>query len=238
MSHAGTAFQRRSMIASVSIVAAIFTSTPLFAQQKPIVITPDATSVRALSIINRSGSYVLSRNIVNNSRVGADAVQITTSNVVIDLQGFSITATGSSTGAGINATGQTNVVIRDGIISGFDGPAIITGANSTISGITATGNSTTSGTPAVQAGTGSQITGNTVNGSGSGGITCGSGTGCLIRDNVIQGNAGVGITLSDSTGGYRSNVMQGNNGNTVGASGQVSGGTSLGQNLCNGSTTC
>lgn len=241
MSHAGKDFQRRPMIAYVSIIVAIFSSTQLFAQQKPIVITPDASSVRALSVISRSGSYVLSRNIVNNSRTGADSVQITASDVVIDLSGFSIIGTGSNTGAGINATGQSNVVIRDGIITGLGGPAIIAGNNANISGITATGNSTSTGVgAAIQAGSGSQISSNIVSASGAGGVTCGSGTGCLVRDNVIQGNAGVGITLSDSTGGIRSNVMQGNAGNTVSTSGQVSGGTSLGgqnQNLCNG-TPC
>jgi hypothetical protein len=239
MSHAGKDFQRRSTIACLSIVMAIFTSAPILAQQKALVISPDAAAVRALSVINRSGSYVLNRNIVNNSRTGADSVQITVPNVVLDLSGFSIICTGTSTGAGINATAQTNVVIRDGIITGCGGPAIIGGTNANISGITATGNATaTSGLgAAIQAGTGSQISSNIVNGSGAGGISCGSGTGCLIRDNVIQANTGFGITLSDATGGYRSNVMQGNDGNTVGTSGQVSGGTSLGQNLCNG-TTC
>src|ERR1700730_10052001 len=109
MSHAGKDFHGRSIFVCASIIVAIFSATPLFAQQKPIVITPDATSVRALSVISRSGSYVLSRNIVNNSRNGADAVQVTAPDVVIDLSGFTIAGTGSNTGTGINATGQSNV---------------------------------------------------------------------------------------------------------------------------------
>ena len=232
---------RLLMLGSASIAMAISFSARVCAQQKALVVaSPDASSVRALSAITRPGSYVLARNIVNNSRNGADSVQITVSDVVLDLSGFTIACTpGSNTGAGINVTGQaTNIVIRDGIIQQCGGPAIITGANSNISGITATGNSATNSVgAAIQAGMGSVISSNVVNGStgsGNGGISCG--IGCLVQNNVIQGNAGPGIALSDQTGGYRGNVMQGNSSNTVGTAGQVSGGTSLGQNLCNGSS--
>jgi hypothetical protein len=232
---------RHMLRGSASIAIAVMFSAPVFAQQKLVVASPDAPAVGALSVISRPGSYVISRDVVNNSRTGANTILITTSDVVLDLQGFSIISTGSNTGAGVDATGQTNIVIRDGIITGFGGPAVITGANSNISGITATGNSTTASTgAAIQAGMGSVISQNVVNGStgsGNGGISCG--IGCLVQNNVIQGNAGPGITLSDLTGGYRSNVMQGNSNNTVGTSGQVSGGTSMPpmSNLCNG-TTC
>ena len=54
---------------------------------------------------------------------------MTASNVTIDLQGFTIMSTVSTTGNGINATGQSNVVIRNGIIMGFGGAAIVTGNN-------------------------------------------------------------------------------------------------------------
>jgi hypothetical protein len=237
MSHIGKNINRGSMIVCASFVLALFTGAPLQAQPQPIVVSPDVSSPKPLSVISSSGSYVLSRNILNKSSLGADSVQVTASNVVIDLAGFSIICSGSSTGAGINATGQANVVIRDGIITGCGGPAIITGANANISGITAIGNSTTTKAgPAIQTGTGSQITSNTINGSGAGGVTCGTGTGCLVSNNVIQGNVGVGITFSDTTGGFGGNVLQGNDGNTVGTSGQFSEGKPLGTNLCNGVT--
>jgi parallel beta helix pectate lyase-like protein len=231
----------RLLIGAASITIATMFSVPVLAQQKAVVVaSPDVTSVRPLSIISRSGSYVLNRNVVNNSRAGADSVQVTASDVVLDLSGFTIACTGSNTGAGINAATVSNVVIRDGVIQGCGGPAVITGANSNISGLTVSGNSTTASVgAAIQAGAGSVISSNIVTDSGAtnGGVSCGSGTGCLVRDNVIQGNGGVGITLSDATGGYRSNVLQGNSGiTTPGTSGQVSGGTSLEQNLCNGST--
>jgi len=194
-------------IGEAAIALALFTSTPIFAQQKPIVIEPGmvgAAAVKAQTVINKSGSYILNRNLTN-SRSGFDAVAVTASNVTIDLQGFTIMQT-SGTGNGINATGQSNVVIRNGIITGSGGAAIITGNAARISGITATGNGS--------------------------GISCGVGS--LARDNVLQGNTGFGLTFSDTSSGYLGNILQGNNGITVGNSGQVSGGTSLDQNVCNG----
>jgi len=238
MSHAGKDFNRHSMIACVSIVIAVFTSAPILAQQKPIVIEPNAVVsnvAKALTVLNKPGSYVLSRDLVN-ARAGVDSVDINASNVTIDLQGFSIISSVSSTGVGINATGQSNVVIRNGIITGQGGPAIIVGPDATISGITASQNSLSSSVGAsIEAGNGSQIIFDNVSEGGSGGVSCSAG--CLARDNVIQGNLGVGMNFIDATDGYLGNVMQGNDGINSGSTGQVSGGTSLGQNLCN-STTC
>jgi hypothetical protein len=187
------------------IAVAIFTSTPILAQQKPIVIelnAATATTAKPQTTISKSGSYILNKNITNTSKNGQDSVAVTASNVTIDLQGFVISATGSNTGAGINATGQSNVVIRNGIITGFTGPAMILGNNSNISAITATENGS--------------------------GITCVSG--CLVSNSIIQGNTGPGLTFSDTTSGYVGNILQDNNGGGA----QVSGGTSLKQNVCDG----
>ena len=208
MNHGGKNFSIRNVIAGASMMAAMFAGAPVFAQPQAITVATVSTgdaAQKAQSIISKPGSYVLNKNIVNG-KTSADSVQITASNVTLDLQGFSITATAASTGAAINASGQSNVVIRNGIITGFGGPAIVTGTAAKISGMTVTGNGS--------------------------GITCG--VGCLARDNVIQGNSGIGMTFSDTTSGFLGNVLQGNSGNTVGATGQISGGTSLGQNVCNG----
>ncbi len=212
MSNCGGFLFHRIAILGASFVVAIFIGAPVFAQQKPMVIevtSSSASTAKPQTTISKSGSYILNRNLVNSSKNGADTVLVTASNVTIDLQGFTIMSTASTTGNGINATGQSNVVIRNGVITGFGGAAIITGNNGSISAITATGNGS--------------------------GITCG--IGCLASGNVIQGNTGFGLTFSDPTSGYLGNVMQGNSGNTVGAGGQVSGGTSLSQNVCNG-TAC
>jgi hypothetical protein len=235
MNHHREFFPSRSAIVLASIAVTIFASAPILAQQKPIVIEPNVigdAATKAISVISKPGSYSLSRNIVNG-RAGFDSVLVTASDVTIDLMGLSIISTVSTTGAGINATGQSNVVIRDGIITGCGGPAIIAGSNANISAITASGNSNAAGAGAsIQAGNGSQIVSNTVTGSEAGGISCG--VGCFARNNVLQGNTGFGINFLDDTGGYLGNVLQGNDGNTAGTTGQVSGGASLGQNLCNG----
>jgi hypothetical protein len=193
------------------MAVAMLIGTSVFAQQKiaiePNTVGPDAA--RALTIISRPGSYVLNRNIVN-ARAGVDSVHVTASNVTIDLQGFAIMSTNSSTGVGINSSGVSNVIIRDGTISGQGGAGISAGNTTSISDLVVSGN-------------------------GGSGISCGAG--CLISNNVVQGNAGAGMIFLDNTTGYLANVVQGNDSNTSGTTGQVSGGTSLGQNLCNG-TTC
>jgi hypothetical protein len=221
------------------LAIAIFVSTPAWAQRKPIPIQPSSESVaaatKAVTILRAPGSYVLVRNLVDN-RAGFDAVEVTASDVTIDMQGFSIIGS-SGTGIGINATGVSNVVIRNGIITGMGGGAIVTGTNANISGITASGNSTAGITnpPSIQAGNGSNISNNTVTTGNTGGIGCA--LACLVRGNVLQSNAGVGITLTDVTSGYSGNILQGNDGNTVGSTGQILGGTSIGPSVCNG-TSC
>lgn len=197
----------RVLIIPVAVVAAFCVSGAVHAER--IRLEPDnargAVAAKAQTIINKSGSYVLSKNIVV-TKSGIDALDITASNVTLDLQGYTILGN-SNANNGINASGQSNVVILDGIVTGFGGAAIIAGTASNISGITATNNGS--------------------------GITCG--IGCLVQNNIIQGNGpGAGIIFSDPTGGYVENVMQGNSGNTVGTSGQVTEGTTLGHNLCNG----
>ena len=194
-----------------SMAIVIASTAACFAQSKPIPIeaaSSAAAAPKAQSIINKPGSYVLNKNITNTSKNGQDSVDITVSNVTVDLQGFVISATGSNTGIAINATGQSNVVIRNGIITGFDGAAIVLGNNGSVSAITATQNGS--------------------------GVTCGSG--CLVSNSILQGNLGPGLIFSDTTSGYLGTILQGNSGNTVGNTGQVSGGTSLNQNVCNGVT--
>lgn len=60
--------------------------------------------------ITNSGSYYLTTNLA-----GASGIQILTNNVSLDLQGF--TMTGSGSGYGIEIGAVTNVVIRNGIMA-------------------------------------------------------------------------------------------------------------------------
>lgn len=208
MRYAGEGLARRVLLACASMAVAILIGTAVFAQQKiaiePNTVGPDAA--RALTIISRPGSYVLNRNIVN-ARPGVDSVDVTASNVTIDLQGFAITSSVAGTGVGINSAGVSNVIIRDGTINGQGGAGISAGNATNISDLVVSGN-------------------------GGSGISCGAG--CLISNNIVQGNAGAGMIFLDNTTGYLGNVVQGNDSNTSGTTGQITGGNSLGQNLCNG----
>ena len=224
----------RVMVLCASIVCVTFVSTPTRAQEKstaiPIEANRAAAGSKAIFILSKPGSYLLNKNITV-TRAGVDAVDITASGVTIDLQGFVISGSTSGTGVGINAAGENNVVIRDGTVTGMGGAAIITGLNATISLVTATADSS-AGTPGpvIQAGNGSSIIDNVINGGNAGGVGCGStgGSACLARGNIIQGSGGVGMMFGDSTSGYAGNVIQG-------FSTSVMGGTSIGTNLCNGS---
>jgi parallel beta-helix repeat protein len=77
-------------------------------------------------------------------------------------------------------------------------------------------------------GSGCAISGNTADSNGTSGISCG-GSGCLISGNAAFSNV-TGISASDSSTGYGGNVLKNTGTN-------VSGGTSLGHNLCSG-TVC
>lgn len=233
-SEKSTGFSRIIRSALLSIGLALIAAPAAFAQ-KPIPIVPDtaaspATAARASSVIRKPGSYILTRNITV-AKAGLDAVDVTVSNVSIDLQGFTISGI-SGTGTGINATGQNQVTVKNGIVTGMGGPAVIVGAQSTVSDITAAGDSSSGSGAVIQAGNNSLVVNNTVVGGGGAGIS--SGASSLARGNILQNNSSFGLLLSDATSAYAGNVLQGNNGNSSTPSGQISGGTRIGDNLCNG----
>jgi len=136
------------------------------------------------------------------------------SDVSIDLNGFRILghipfALASGT-IGINATfsGVNNVSVRNGTVALFGVTNVALGDDGVVENVRTYG-----------------ATGD--------GIDCGKG--CLIKGNVIYGNGSLGLSLGGPTAGYLQNVLSDNDGITApGAGGQISGGTSLGQNLCNG----
>jgi hypothetical protein len=72
--------------------------------------------------ITQPGSYKLSGNL-DASQVMVDAIQITVSNVTLDLNGFSIFGPPSQNlgaGSGVNIFNNVNfVIVRNGTISGF-----------------------------------------------------------------------------------------------------------------------
>jgi len=217
--------------------------------------------------ISVSGSYRLTGNLtvpVSTNAINVSAANVTIDLNGFLITGPGSTST---IPIGINSAGQSGVTVENGAISGFglgvqvglfgivrnmhtdkNGNGIFGGLNSVIEGCTAN-NSTQSGGSGISCdgvcvisgntvngnpnlgifcvANGCVISGNTANANGTTGINC-SGSGCLISGNTVFKNI-IGISADDTTTGYGGNVLK----NTT----NVSGGTSIGNNLCSG-TVC
>jgi len=174
----------------------------------------------------------------------------------------------TGTGKGIDATGHINIKVYNGTVSGMGNDGISTGNDATIENVHVQsngryglivgggpGNGIVRGNTATMNGnagiaTGGVVSGNTANGNHDAGIFCGSGctvSGNTANDNGSDGisvstgiangnsaiyNHGYGLNFTSIYAGYVSNVLSNN------IAGTVNGGTELGDNLCNGSTTC
>ena len=182
---------------------------------------------------------------------GVDGIDVTASNVTIDLNGFSITAPGNPgvTITGINASFQSDVTVENGTATGFavgiqvgsvgivrnmhadaNGAGISVGNNSVVAGCTAN-NSTILGAWGIICSGGSAISGNTTNANNFYGIKC-NGSGCLISGNTANSNGNEGIFANDSTTGYGGNVLIAN------GVLPASGGTSMKNNVCTSGGLC
>jgi hypothetical protein len=84
--------------------------------------TTNCTAITSLPYtISTQGIYCLTGNLETNMNLGF-AIDITTNNVVLDLNGFKIggLAAGTGTGAyGIHALSRKNITIRNGTVRGF-----------------------------------------------------------------------------------------------------------------------
>ena len=172
-------------------------------------------------VISTGGSYRLTGNLTVSSS-NADAIEVNASNVTIDLNGFAIAGPGGSTsGNGISAATVTDVTVENGTITGFGGSAAIrAGSNSIVRNVHASSNGN-----GIVAGSGSVISDNVVHDNSGSGINC-SGSGCAISGNAAFNNT-QGISANDATTGYEGNVLK----NAT----NVSGGSSMKNNLCAGS---
>jgi hypothetical protein len=72
--------------------------------------------------ITKSGNYELTGNLTAN---GTDGIDVNVSNVVINLNGFSITQSSAGSGSGIKDVSFSNVVVSNGTISGFAAGVIL-----------------------------------------------------------------------------------------------------------------
>jgi len=166
------------VVAALAMLGATVLSTPGFAQTKFSGKDPFPKKLK------KSNSYLQVSNItIPAKNTTTDGVDITASNVTVDLQGYTISGPGSGSGVGINASGQSNVTIENGIITGMGGAAIILGPNSVVRNV--------------------QIVNN-----GGDGVDCSPA--CLITSSVVSGNGGTGLNFgADTTSGYSNNVISG-----------------------------
>ncbi|NOT01354.1 MAG: right-handed parallel beta-helix repeat-containing protein [Phycisphaerales bacterium] len=154
-------------------------------------ITLNAQSITLPYTISASGSYVLTSDL--RGVAGQDGIIITTDNVTLDLNGFSLLGVPGS-GDGVQATGsRRNLTIRNGVIRDWGGMGVRAGqfpdifAHSRYEGLTITGNSG----GGAQIGTESIVTGCVADANTGFGFNVNAGV--LIVHSVASGNSGNGI---------------------------------------------
>ena len=165
--------------------------------------------------ITTSGSYRLTSNL--KPPASTDGIDVSASNVTIDLNGFGIIGPGSSsiTPNGIGGSGANEVTVENGTVTGFgigvdvgnfgivrnvhadvNGTGIQTGFDALVEGCTAN-NCTLAIEPAINCNGASTISGNTANGNADMGIACAA-NGCVISGNTANANGVAGIDCSGS----------------------------------------
>jgi parallel beta-helix repeat protein len=201
-------------------------------------------------VISGHGSYRLTSNL--KPPAGTDAIDVSASNVTIDLNGFGIIGPGSTslTPTGIGASGANDVTVENGTVTGFgigvdvgnfgivrdvhadvNGSGIQAGFDALVDGCTAN-NSTLAIEPAINCGGASTISGNTANGNMDIGISC-IGNGCVISGNTANANGVAGIDC-DGSGCLISGNVVFNNVTGIEASDTTTG---IGGNVLKNSTT-
>jgi parallel beta-helix repeat protein len=201
-------------------------------------------------VISKPGSYRLTGNLTPPGSV--DGIDVTVSNVTIDLNGFSITNL-AGIPVGINASAAGEVTVENGTIIGFgvgielggfsivrkvradeNGSGIQGGAYTVVEGCVVNFSLSPTGA-GISCGPDCAISGNTANGHGGNGdgIDCAGnpGDGCVISGNTASGNGKVGINCLGSGCVISGNTATGNGGAGLRCAGSgclISGNTSFG----------
>ena len=133
-------------------------------------------------IITQPGSYYLTTNIVGVS--GKRGIQIQANNVTLDLNGFSLSGvSGAFQGIYFPFATMTNVMVYNGIISGWTGGIYQLGPNGMLERLDVSGNAG----DGIYCSDGCLIRGCTINGNGQNGIFV-NGSGSLVVNNNCAGN--------------------------------------------------
>lgn len=180
------------------------------------------------------GSYLLTSDLVPGTN--QDGVQVSADGVSLDLNGFRIVSSSStSTSAnGIEGADRQNVEVRHGTVQGFAGRGIYFSGTSRgvrILDVRTTGN----GFQGVDLDGGGHLVSRCTSVSNDlWGFSVEGDS--MIVDSVAENNASYGLVI-DAEVGYRGNVVSNNNGGN--ASAQIVGtGVDLGGNVCGGDATC
>ncbi|MFO0688000.1 MAG: hypothetical protein U0900_04790 [Myxococcota bacterium] len=204
--------------------------------------------------IAAAGSYRLTSNLVVPND-DTDGIRISTSDVAIDLNRFTLTRTscldnnsncrpnsGAGNGIETTATSVRGISVFDGSVTGMGTSAIVLGEQAEVRDVLVRWNggdaivvglgSTVeqalvfqNGGDGIVADAGSRISDSTIYDNVSDGIQ--TGAGCSIQRNTVRTNGGVGLRLG-SQSFYRENTLTSNGG------GCVAGGVSASDNGCNG----
>jgi len=150
--------------------------------------------------ISAAGSYQLSGNL-HVTASALSGINITSSNVTLDLNGFSIICSGTLTIAGIEAPSTTgalayNVQVKNGTVTGCgNGVLLFNAANVIVESLRVSGYGTTESGGrliyGIAASSGSIRNNTTLSNGNSGGISLGSG---LVSSNSLSGDE-IGITV-------------------------------------------
>jgi hypothetical protein len=149
--------------------------------------------------IKKPGTYTLDRNLSYSGAGDTNAITVTASNVVLDLNGY--TLTGTNTTIAIFGGGIKNVTVQNGTITGFSvGVDFDSGSQELLQNLTVS-NATAACIELINSTSGTIqncfILGNSS--SGVDGIYLGGCQGIVVKNNQIS-NAGVGCDSNDSSG--------------------------------------
>lgn len=209
-----------SKISLTLLFSTINLAVPVYALEGRIEISSPTSIIE-------SGSYILVSDIVANG----SAIQIRSSNVTLDPNGFAITYTGVTNADGISVSASANnIEIANGTITGFSRHGLFvpglstTARNIKIDNMRISDNRVSG--ISLESNPGFIVESSTISGNAVGIYANGFG---LVKNNVIALNKSSGLTsYSNGVLGFRSNVFYGNGMDVNGSA------TNLGENLCSG----
>lgn len=190
-------------VAGVAALANLTKAGPLTPPGGPVSSTPGPEpriavnaqntpgSPAALFVISQPGSYYLTGNV--KGVLGKHGIQITSGNVTLDLNGFSLEGVAGALD-GIIVSLSNNVTICNGVVRNWPGAGVSL-TNSSSDGIVRNINSASNGTVGIAVTNRTQVLGCVVANNPTAGIQ--AEVACRITDCIVSGN-GRGIEVNDS----------------------------------------